>query len=67
MTGRSGVELASVLVHRRQDDEAISPDTERHFARRMGSGANTVEIASSHAAMVSYPAEVAELIAKAAT
>jgi pimeloyl-ACP methyl ester carboxylesterase len=47
-----------------QNDEAIPPDAERHFAQRMG--ANTVEIPSSHVAMVTHPAEVAELIEKAA-
>ena len=47
-----------------QNDEAIPPDAERHFAQRMG--ATTVEIPSSHVAMVSHPAEVAELVEKAA-
>jgi len=47
-----------------QNDEAISPDDERQFALRMG--ANTVEIPSSHVAMVTHPAEVAELIETAA-
>ncbi len=47
-----------------QNDEAIPPDAERQFAHRMG--ANTVEIPSSHVAMVTHPAEVAELIEKAA-
>jgi pimeloyl-ACP methyl ester carboxylesterase len=47
-----------------QNDEAIPPDAERMFASRMG--ATTVEIPSSHVAMVSYPAEVADLIEKAA-
>jgi pimeloyl-ACP methyl ester carboxylesterase len=47
-----------------QNDEAIPPDAERQFAQRMG--ANTVEIPSSHVAMVTYPAEVAELIEDAA-
>jgi pimeloyl-ACP methyl ester carboxylesterase len=47
-----------------QNDEAIPPDAERQFAQRMG--ANTVEIPSSHVAMVTHPAEVAELIEKAA-
>ena len=35
------------------DDQAIAPDAERMFARRMG--AETVEVASSHVAMVSHP------------
>jgi pimeloyl-ACP methyl ester carboxylesterase len=47
-----------------QNDEAIAPDAERQFAARMG--ATTVEIPSSHVAMVSHPAEVADLIEKAA-
>ena len=48
-----------------QNDEAIPPDAERQFAQRMG--AKTVEIPSSHVAMVTHPAEVAELIEKAAS
>jgi pimeloyl-ACP methyl ester carboxylesterase len=47
-----------------QNDEAIPPDAERHFASRMG--ATTVEVAASHVAMVSRPAEVTELIQQAA-
>ena len=47
-----------------QDDEAIPPEAERQFAARMG--ATTVEIASSHVAMVSHAAEVTELIEQAA-
>jgi pimeloyl-ACP methyl ester carboxylesterase len=47
-----------------QNDEAIPPDAERQFAARMG--ATTVEIPSSHVAMVSHPAKVAELIEQAA-
>jgi pimeloyl-ACP methyl ester carboxylesterase len=47
-----------------KNDEAIPPDAERQFAQRMG--ATTIEIPSSHVAMVSHPAEVAELIEKAA-
>src|SRR2546425_9718544 len=43
-----------------ENDEAIPPDAERQFAARMG--ATTVEIPSSHVAMVSHPAEVADLI-----
>jgi pimeloyl-ACP methyl ester carboxylesterase len=48
-----------------QNDEAIPPAAERRFAERMG--ATTVEIPSSHVAMVSYPAEVAQLIEQAAS
>jgi pimeloyl-ACP methyl ester carboxylesterase len=46
------------------DDEALPPDAERQFAARMG--ATTVEIPSSHVAMVSHPGEVAQLIETAA-
>jgi pimeloyl-ACP methyl ester carboxylesterase len=46
------------------DDEALPPDAERLFATRMG--ATTVEIPSSHVAMVSHPSEVAQLIETAA-
>jgi pimeloyl-ACP methyl ester carboxylesterase len=45
-------------------DEAIPPDAERKFAARMG--ATTIEVASSHVAMVSHPDEVAQLIETAA-
>ncbi len=47
-----------------QNDEAIPPDAELQFAARMG--ATTVEVPSSHVAMVSHPTEVADLIEKAA-
>jgi pimeloyl-ACP methyl ester carboxylesterase len=47
-----------------QNDEAIPPDAERQFAQRKG--ATTIEIPSSHLAMVSHPDEVAGLIEKAA-
>jgi pimeloyl-ACP methyl ester carboxylesterase len=47
-----------------QNDEAIPPDAERQFAQRMG--ATTIEIPSSHVAMVSHPAEVVDLVEKAA-
>jgi pimeloyl-ACP methyl ester carboxylesterase len=47
-----------------QNDEALPPDAERQFAARMG--ATTVEIPSSHVAMVSHPTEVAQLIEQAA-
>ena len=46
-----------------ENDEAIPPDAERLFAKRMG--ATTVEIPSSHVAMVSHPDEVAGLIQEA--
>ena len=47
-----------------QNDEAIPPQAEQQFAARMG--ATTVEVPSSHVAMVSHPQEVADLIEKAA-
>ena len=46
------------------EDQAIPPDAERMFAKRMG--ASTVEVTSSHVAMVSHPDEVARLIQAAA-
>ena len=45
-------------------DQAIPPDAERMFASRMG--ATTIEVASSHLAMVSHPHAVAKLIKQAA-
>jgi pimeloyl-ACP methyl ester carboxylesterase len=47
-----------------QDDQALPADAERMFANRMG--ATTIEVASGHLAMVSHPAEVAELAQTAA-
>jgi pimeloyl-ACP methyl ester carboxylesterase len=47
-----------------QDDQAIPADVERMFAKRMG--ATTIEIPAGHLAMVSHPAEVANLIETAA-
>ena len=47
-----------------QNDEALPPDAQRQLAARMG--AVTVEIPSSHVAMVSHPQEVADLIETAA-
>jgi len=46
-----------------EHDEVIPPDAERQFARRMG--ATTVEVDSSHAAMISHPDEVTALIQSA--
>jgi hypothetical protein len=46
------------------DDEAIAPDAERMFAKRMG--AETVEVASSDVPMVSHPDAVVGLIETAA-
>jgi pimeloyl-ACP methyl ester carboxylesterase len=45
------------------NDEAIPPDAERMFAKRMG--ATTVEVPSSHVAMVSHPNDVVQLIESA--
>jgi pimeloyl-ACP methyl ester carboxylesterase len=47
-----------------ENDEAIPPEAERQFARRMG--ATTVEIPSGHLAMVSHPDDVTQLITTAA-
>jgi pimeloyl-ACP methyl ester carboxylesterase len=47
-----------------ENDQAIPPDAERQFAKRMG--ASTMEIPSGHVAMVSHPDDVAELIKTAA-
>jgi pimeloyl-ACP methyl ester carboxylesterase len=45
-------------------DEAIPPDAERQFAKRMG--ATTIEVAAGHLAMVSHADEVAQLVETAA-
>lgn len=47
-----------------KNDQALPPDAERFFAQRMG--ATTVEVASSHVAMVSHPDAVVKLIKAAA-
>ena len=47
-----------------QNDEVIPPDAERQFAERMG--ADTIEVASGHCAMVSHPEETYERIVAAA-
>jgi pimeloyl-ACP methyl ester carboxylesterase len=46
-----------------QHDEVIPPDGERLFAQRMG--ATTIELDSSHVAMISHPDEVTDLIQSA--
>jgi pimeloyl-ACP methyl ester carboxylesterase len=43
-----------------EGDQAIPPDAERSFAKRMG--ATTIETATNHVAMVSHPDEVVSLI-----
>ena len=48
-----------------KNDEALPPDAQRMFATRMG--ADTVEVASSHLAMVSHPDEVVKVIEAAAS
>jgi pimeloyl-ACP methyl ester carboxylesterase len=46
-----------------QQDQAIPPDGERLFAKRMA--ATTIEVAAGHLAMVSHPDETARLIEQA--
>jgi len=46
------------------NDEAIDPNLQRSFAKRMG--AHTIEIAASHVSLVSKSGAVAELIERAA-
>jgi len=48
-----------------QNDEALAPDAERMFARRMG--AHTIEVAAGHLAMITHPDEVVNLIEAAAS
>jgi pimeloyl-ACP methyl ester carboxylesterase len=45
-------------------DQAIPPDAERQFAKRMG--ATTVEVPTNHVAMVSHPDDVVKLVKDAA-
>jgi pimeloyl-ACP methyl ester carboxylesterase len=47
-----------------EQDEVIPPEAERQFAKRMG--ADTIEVASGHCAMVSHPEETYQLIVTAA-
>ncbi|MGW7491483.1 alpha/beta fold hydrolase [Streptomyces sp. NPDC054786] len=47
------------------EDRSIAPDLERFEARR--AGAHTVEVDSSHVAMISHPGAVTDLILDAAT
>jgi pimeloyl-ACP methyl ester carboxylesterase len=47
-----------------QHDQVIPPDAERQFAARMG--ADTIEVASGHCAMISHPEETLERIVTAA-
>ena len=48
-----------------QEDQAIDPELERFYAKRMG--AKTTEIKSSHVPFISHPPEVARLIEQAAS
>ena len=47
-----------------EGDQAIPPEAERQFAKRMG--ATTVEVPTNHVAMVSHPDDVVQLIETAA-
>jgi poly(3-hydroxyalkanoate) synthetase len=47
-----------------ENDDVIPPDAERQFAQRMG--ADTIEVASGHRAMVCHPEETDERIVTAA-
>ncbi len=47
-----------------EGDQAIPPDAERLFARRMS--ATTIEVSTNHVAMVSHPDDVVKLIKTAA-
>jgi pimeloyl-ACP methyl ester carboxylesterase len=46
------------------DDQAIPPDAERQFAKRMS--ASTIEVPAGHLAMISHPDEAVRLIETAA-
>jgi predicted alpha/beta hydrolase family esterase len=54
----------ALVVSRRQNDQVIPHDAERQFAQRMG--ADTIEVASGHCAMISHPEETHERIVTAA-
>jgi pimeloyl-ACP methyl ester carboxylesterase len=47
-----------------QNDQVIPPEGERQFAKRMG--ADTIEVASGHCAMISHPDQTLERIVAAA-
>jgi 2-polyprenyl-6-methoxyphenol hydroxylase-like FAD-dependent oxidoreductase len=47
-----------------EGDHIIPPDVQRNFAKRMN--ATTISLNSSHASLVTHPAEIAELILNAA-
>ena len=46
------------------EDRTINPDLERFMAKRMG--AKTIELKASHLSLISYPAEITNLILEAA-
>src|SRR5215470_4024119 len=46
------------------EDRTINPDLQRFMAKRMG--AKTIELKASHLALISHPAEIADLIKEAA-
>ena len=48
-----------------QDDQAINPELERFYAKRIG--AKTTEIKASHVPFISHPTDVARLIEQAAS
>jgi pimeloyl-ACP methyl ester carboxylesterase len=48
-----------------QNDQALPTDAQRLFAQRMG--ATTIEVSAGHLAMITHPAEVANLAETAAT
>jgi pimeloyl-ACP methyl ester carboxylesterase len=67
LTDRSGVPAWKTIPSWymvARNDHAIPPATERFMAAR--AGAHTVEVSSSHAALVSHPVEVSNLIVAAA-
>src|SRR6185369_3443626 len=59
-----GLEIAALLVLRRTARPGGPARAERQFATRMG--AVTVEVPSSHVAMISHPQEITDLIEQAA-
>jgi hypothetical protein len=58
------MEVTAHLVFDHHRRPAIPPEAQHLFANRMG--ATTMEVPSSHAAMVSHPDEVTRLIKEAA-
>ena len=61
--GRPGLEVTSVVVPRRRGGRGDPSGRRASFAERMG--ATTVEVPSSHVAMVSHPDDVVALIESA--